>query len=447
MQVKLLTFKGGIHPNDRKHITASIPIKEAEPCKEYVYPMSQHIGAPCTPTVKVGDEVKRGQVIGSSEAFISAPVHSAVSGKVTAIEPRCVPNGSMVNSVVIENDFLETTELMEKYDFDKIKPDEIVKRVRDAGIVGMGGAGFPTHAKLTIPQGVTVDTVIVNGAECEPYLTSDYRVMLEAPEMIVKGLCLAMRAVGVKSGKIAIENNKPEGIKCVGAAAEKYKGVEVCVLKTKYPQGSEKHLIYAVTGREVKSGKLPSSEGVVVINIDTAVAIARACLEGLPSLRRIVTVSGEAVAEPKNFSVKIGTPIKNLIEQAGGTVGEPVKMLSGGPMMGIAMKDLEAPVTKGVSAVLLLSEKEAKLYEASPCLRCGKCLSACPMCLAPTLIDKAVELRDLDRAKDLGIMDCIECGACTYVCPAKRYLTQSCRLGKALLREKAAQEKAKEAAK
>lgn len=441
--MKLLSFKGGVHPNDCKHITASVPIKNMEMCKEYVYPMSQHIGAPCNPTVSVGDEVKRGQVIGSSDAFISAPVHSAVSGKVIAIEPRKVPNGSMVNSVIIENDFLETTELMDKYDFDKIQPNEIVKRVREAGIVGMGGAGFPTHVKLTVSEDVKIDTVVVNGAECEPYLTSDYRVMLEEPEMIVKGLCLAMRAVGAKSGKIAIESNKPEGIKSVSAALDKYEGVEVCRLKTKYPQGSEKHIIYAVTGREVKSGKLPSSEGIVVINIDTAVAIAKACLLGMPSLRRIVTVSGEAVANPGNFSVKIGTPIKELVEQAGGIKGEPVKILSGGPMMGIAMNDLEAPVTKGVSAVLLLSEKEAKIYEPSPCLRCGKCLSACPMRLTPTLIDKAVENRDFDDMKKLGIMDCIECGACTFACPAKRYLTQSCRLGKALLRNEAAKEKAK----
>lgn len=347
----------------------------------------------------------------------------------------------MVNSVVIENDFNETTEFMEQYDFDSIKPDEIIKRVREAGITGMGGAGFPTHAKLTVPEGVKIDTVIVNGAECEPYLTSDYRVMLENPQMIIRGLCLAMRALGVKTGKIAIESNKPEGIKILSAEAEKYSGIEVCALKTKYPQGSEKHLIYAVTGREVKSGKLPSSEGVVVINIDTAVAIANACLLGSPSLRRIVTVSGECVSQPKNLSVKIGTPIKKIVEQAGGIKGSPIKILSGGPMMGITMKDLEAPVTKGVSAILLLSEKEAKMYEESPCLRCGKCLSACPMNLTPTLIDKAVANRDSDKAAKLGVMDCIECGACTFVCPAKRYLTQSCRLGKSLIREKTAKER------
>ncbi len=432
--MKLLSFKGGVHPADNKNITADIPIKNAQMCSEYIYPLSQHIGAPCTPCVAVGDRVLRGQVIADSDAFVSAPVHSAVSGTVKAITPHLVHNGATVNSIIIENDFLEESVDFKGKSFEEATCEDIIASVRAAGIVGMGGAGFPTHVKLTVPKNTKIDTIIVNGAECEPYLTSDYRVMLESPELIVDGLRLAMKAVGVKSGKIAVEANKPEGIKALGMAAKGYDGIEVCPLKTKYPQGSEKHIIYAVTSREVKSGCLPSSAGVIVINIDTAVAIANAVLFGMPLLRRIVTVSGRAIKNPGNFSVKCGTPVSELINQAGGFKAEPAKILGGGPMMGFALKTTDVPVTKGVSAILSLDSSEAPIFDESPCIRCGKCMPACPMRLAPMLLNKAVSEGDLDKAQELNIMDCIECGACAYACPAKRHLTQSCRLGKASLR-------------
>lgn len=441
--MKKLTFRGGVHPNDSKAATAAVPIKELEPSDTYTYPLSQHIGAPCKPLVGVGDAVLRGQKIADAESFVTAPIHSAVSGRVTAIERRMVPNGNMEDSIIIESDGQDALHesVRPHGTYESVTPEQILEIVREAGITGMGGAAFPTHVKLNIPRDVSVDTVIINGAECEPYLTSDHRVMLEIPSLVVEGLRLAMKAVGVHSAKIAIEENKPDAIVQITNKASKYKDIEICTLRTKYPQGSEKHLIKAVTGREVPSGQLPSSVGVIVLNIDTAVAIARAVYDGLPLLRRIVTVSGGAIKNPCNFSVKLGTPVRCLIEQAGGFSSEPVKMIAGGPMMGMAISSLDVPVTKGVSAILAFDRSEALAFSESPCTRCGRCIKACPMGLTPAYMNKYIGMNDYDAAAKIGLMDCIECGACSYICPCKRQLVQSFRLGKQLLQNRKKKQK------
>jgi len=430
--MKTLTFKGGIHPGDHKSATSQKKIETLKAPERLIIPLQQHIGAPCEPLVSVGDEVKIGQKIAESKAFVSAPVHASVSGKVIGIEPMLHPNGSKVLSVIIENDGKDTLHesVVPKGDLEKLTPKEIIDIIREAGIVGMGGAGFPTHVKLSPPSDKKIEYVIINGAECEPYLTSDHRVMLETPEDVIYGLKAIMKIFGLNKGYIGIEDNKPDAIEVLRKYASQEKGIEIVALKTKYPQGAEKQLIQAITGREVPSGGLPADVGVVVNNIDTCTAIARAIKTGMPLIRRIVTVSGSAVKDPKNYSVRIGTPFHVLFEQSGGFTEEPAKIIMGGPMMGIAQFSVDVPVVKGTSALLAFTKQEAKLWEEKPCIRCGKCVQVCPLHLLPLYMSAYARKDDLEKAEKYHVLDCCECGSCSFICPSKRHLVQSIRLAK-----------------
>ncbi len=425
-----MTFKGGVHPNDNKKQTSSKKIEMAEVPKELIFPLVQHIGAPCTPCVSVGDEVKIGTKIADSEAFVSAPIHSSVSGIVKAIEKRPVPNGSLVDSIIIENDYANTfDEGVKPINYKDIAPDDIPAIIREAGIVGMGGAAFPTHVKLTPPKGAKIDTIIINGSECEPYLTSDYRVMLETPNELIMGLKVLMYRFGLNEGHIAIEENKPKAITLLREKC-KDESIKIDVLKKKYPQGGEKQLIYAVTKRKVPVGKLPADVGVVVLNIDTCSAIGRRFMYGHPLTRRIVTISGTPVNNPVNYYVKIGTPIDFLIEQNGKFKAEAEKIIIGGPMMGISQFRLDVPVIKSTSSILCLTKKEAKIPEEGPCIRCGKCVEHCPMNLLPTELNNFSRKGDFENCEKYNITACIECGCCSYICPAKKNLVQNIRVGK-----------------
>lgn len=427
------SFKGGIHPLDGKKATEGKPIRLLEAPELMVYPMVQHIGAPCTPTVAVGDYVKSGQKIGDSTAPVSAPVHSSVSGTVKAIEERRHPNGRMVQCVIVENDGLNVTdESIHSYDdVDRLTKDEKVRLVREAGVAGMGGAGFPTHIKLTPPPDKKIDVCIVNGAECEPFLTSDHRVMLEEPEPVFEGLKLIMGIVGAKMGIVGIEENKPDAIDVMKKTAERYDGIEVKVLKTKYPQGSEKHLIKAVTGREVPSGKLPADAGVIVDNVDTCTAVYNAIAYRKPVISRVVTVSGSGICEPCNFRVMLGTPFEYVIEAAGGLNEGTKKVLMGGPMMGIAQFDLSVPVVKGTSGIIALTDAELNFKSTSSCIRCGKCVQRCPMHLMPLYLNAYAAAKNADKCIEYNIMDCIECGVCTYTCQCEQHPSQNIKLMKA----------------
>lgn len=442
-----MTFKGGVHPKDGKELTASKLIRELEAPEILVFPLSQHIGAPCEPLVKKGDKVLKGSKIADSPAFVSAPIHSSVSGEVIAVEKRPVPNGNEVMSIVIKNDFAEETDPnIKPTDYTSVAPDDIPSYIRDAGIVGMGGAAFPTHVKLSPPKDKKITTVIVNGAECEPYLTSDHRVMLETPEEVILGLKIILYRFGISNGHIAIEDNKPDAIKLMSELCAKEKGMVVDTLKKKYPQGSEKHLIYAVTKKKVPLGGLPADVGVVVVNIDTCTAIARKFMYGTPLMRRIVTVTGDAVNDPCNYRVKIGTPVEYILEKHGEFIEEPKKIIMGGPMMGIAQFRLDVPIIKGSSAILCFTEKSAVLPEEGPCLRCGKCVSHCPMHLMPLYISSAARNKDYDTCEKYHITACIECGSCNYICPAKRHLVQNIRIGKQTVLGLIKERKMKEAA-
>jgi len=443
--LKKFSFRGGVHPNDNKAQTNKKSIVVMQPPKTLVFPLAQHLGAPCTPIVAVGDHVKKGQKIAGSEAFVSAPIHSSVSGTVTAIKPYPVPNGSMVESIVIENDFQEERAYnLEPTDYTKINPDDIPGIIREAGVVGMGGATFPTHVKLMPPDPSKIDTVIVNGAECEPYLTSDHRVMLEVPEEVILGLKVILYRFGITNGHIAIEDNKADAIELLKKECAS-EGIVVDTLKKKYPQGSEKQLIYAVTKRVVPAGKLPADVGVIVINIDTCTAIARRFMYGKPLMRRIVTVVGTPFSQNANYKVRIGTPIDYIIEQNGGFIKNPAKVIIGGPMMGVAQFRLDVPIIKGTSAILALTEKEAYIPPEDPCIRCGKCVQNCPMNLMPLYLQQYAVKGDLDTCEKYDVTSCIECGCCSYGCPSKRQLVQNIRVAKrsvmAIQRERAQKEK------
>lgn len=430
--MKLLTFKGGLHPNDHKAETENIPISDLTPSKIMIFPMSQHIGAPCTPTVSVGERVLMGQVIGSSDAFVSSPIHSTVSGTVAAIEKRLHPNGTNVLSVVIENDFAdEKVDTIKKYDdIHTLAKAQKIELVKNAGVVGLGGATFPTHIKLNPPADKKIDCCIINGAECEPYLTSDYRVMLESPMLVFDGLKEIMDILGVKKAYIGIENNKPKAIEIMSQIAGNYDGIKVCPLKTKYPQGSEKHLIKAITGREVPSGKLPADVGVVVDNIDTCTAIYNAIHFRQPVFSRIVTVSGLGVKKRGNYRVRLGTCFDDILKAAELNEEITKKVLMGGPMMGIAQHSLNVPSIKGTSALLALTEEEINLNPEAPCTRCGKCVTNCPMGLMPVQINAYARIDDMETCIKYNVMDCIECGVCSYTCPCGNHITQRIKLAK-----------------
>ncbi len=430
----LATFKGGIHPPDKKELAKDRPISEAKPPQRVVIPLIQHLGAPCKPIVTIGQEVKKGEMIGEPGGFVSAPVHSSVSGKVIAIAEFPNAMGRMVNSIVIENNGKEEwAALKDNPDYMKLSPDELKNKVKASGIVGMGGAAFPTVVKLSPPKEKPIDTVIINGAECEPYLTADYRLMIEKPKEIVEGLKILMKVLGVHKGFIGIENNKPDAIEKMKAAARGEANIEVCALEVKYPQGAEKMLIKAATGREVPPRALPMDVKVVVQNVGTALAVYEAARYGKPLIERVVTVTGEGINTPSNLMVKIGTMVSDLIEQCGGFKGEAGKVVSGGPMMGFAMSSLDVPVTKGTSGILVIPEDGVSHVEDfGPCIRCGRCIDICAMGLIPSMLSILSEKGFYEEAKEYNLFDCFECGSCAFVCPSKRPIVQFVRLAKSM---------------
>ena len=429
---KVATFERGIHPKYNKELSSGKSITPAKLPQRIVVPLSQHIGAPAKCEVKIGDEVKRGQVIGSPPGFVSSPVHSSISGKVIAIADFPTAVGRMVTSVVIESDGKdEPVAFTEHPDYMNLSSDEIKTLIRDAGIVGMGGAAFPTNVKLSPPKEKPIDTVILNGAECEPYLTADNRLMDEHPKEVIEGLKIIMKALGVKEGHVGIELNKPDSIKAMQSAASGEPNITIHALEIKYPQGAEKMLIKAIKGREVPSKGLPMDVSVVVQNIGTALAIYEAVRFGKPLIERVVTVTGKGIREPKNMLVRIGTLMSEVIEQCGGLTEGAVKVISGGPMMGFAQWTLDVPVTKGTSGILVLTEDEyAPSEEYFSCIRCGRCVDVCPMGLNPSMLSILAEKGFYEEAKEYNLFDCFECGCCAFVCPAKRPMVQFMRLAK-----------------
>lgn len=421
-----LTFSGGIHPYDGKDISKDKPMKEILPKGDLVYPLSQHIGAPAKAIVAKGDHVLTGQKIAEAGAFVSAPIYATVSGTVKAIEPRRVVTGDNVMSIIIENDGLyEEVEYPAVKPLDEMSKEEIVERIKEAGIVGMGGAGFPTFIKLSPKEPEKIEYVIANCAECEPYLTSDYRRMIEEPEKLVEGLKISLRLFDNARGILAVEDNKPDCIEILKNLTKDEPRISVKALKTKYPQGAERQLIYAATGRQINSSMLPADAGCIVNNVDTVVAIYHAVTKGKPLMNRIVTVTGDAIADPRNFIVRIGTNYHELIEEAGGFKKEPAKIVSGGPMMGFAIFNLDVPTTKTASALLCLTEDAVSAMEPSACINCGRCVEACPSRIVPRLLADYAENYNEEAFLSHDGMECCECGCCSYVCPAKRQLTQA----------------------
>ncbi len=429
--MEMKTFRGGIHPSHSKSSTEKKAIESAKDPDLVVISLQQHIGAPCNPVVNVGDAVKVGQKIGDAEAFVSAPIHSSVSGIIKEIKDLTTPTGHSY-CIVIESDGKNEMDeaVQPKPDISVLKKEEILTAIRDAGIVGMGGATFPAHVKLSPPPDKKIDTLIINGAECEPFLTADHRLMLERPDYVAYGMKLLMKALSVEVAYLGIEENKPDAIKAMGELLKAEKGMEVMVLKAKYPQGAEKQLISACTGRRVPSGKLPMEVGVVVSNVGTVAAIGEAFRTGMPLVKRIVTITGGGIAEPKNLEVRIGTLFKDVIEECGGYKGVPGKIIMGGPMMGLAQYTDEIPCTKGTSGILILNEEEARIPEAKNCIRCGKCVGACPMGLMPLYLNAYYEKNMIGNAEEMNALDCMECGSCSFVCPSKRHLVDSIRAAK-----------------
>ena len=424
--MSLLTFKGGVHPNDGKALAKDKAIVQVQPKGDLVYPMSQHIGAPAVPIVAKGDHVLRGQMIAEAGGFVSAPIYASVSGTVKVIEPRFTPAGSKVNSIVIENDGeYEEVEYSTPNAVSEMSKEEILNAIGDAGIVGMGGAGFPTKVKLSPKEPDKIDYIIANCAECEPYITADYRQILEHGEELVEGMKIILRLFDNAKGLFGVEDNKPDAIALLKKLTKDETDISVAALHTKYPQGSERHLIYAVTGRAINSSRLPADAGCIVDNVDTVVAINQAVREGKPLMHRIVTVTGDAVANPQNFIVRIGTNYNELIEEAGGFVQEPAKIISGGPMMGFGIFDLNVPTTKTSSALLCLTHDDVADSQPSACINCGRCVEVCPGRVVPKLLADYAERHDLERFEACNGLECCECGCCSYVCPAKRPLTQA----------------------
>ncbi len=419
------TFKGGVHPFDGKEYSKDKPIKELFPDEgEMVFPLSQHIGAPAVPVVAKGDYVLAGQLIAEAGGFISANIHSSVSGTVKAIEPRTLATGGKCNSIIIENDgeYKEVEYVSKK--LEELSRDEIRERIKAAGVVGMGGAGFPTNVKLTPKNPEQIDYIIVNGAECEPYLTSDYRRMLEESDKLVMGLKVALALFDHAKGIIGIEDNKPEAIEEMRRKVADEPNIEVKELKTKYPQGGERCLIYATTGRSINSSMLPADAGCIVHNVDTIFSIYMAVIEGKSLTKRIITVTGDGVKNPGNFYVWLGTNYRQLLEAAGGAVGEPQKYISGGPMMGFSMYSLDVPVVKGSSSLLVFQDDIVSKIESSACIRCGRCGEGCPSNLLPAKLAGFAAKNDEAGFVKFDGMECVMCGSCSFVCPAKRPLTQ-----------------------
>ncbi|MBQ8227703.1 MAG: electron transport complex subunit RsxC [Clostridia bacterium] len=429
--------RGGVKVDHRKN-TAELEIVNMPAPKQVILPMSQHIGAPCTPTVKVGDTVSVGQVIGDSDKFISAPIHASVSGTVKAIGNVALPNGSVVQGVTIESDG-------EMRIHEDIKPpkvdtlEEFIKAVRDSGLVGLGGAGFPAHVKLNVPKDKKVDTLIINAAECEPYITVDYRECIENSWDILSGIHIIKDFLGINNVVIAIENNKPKAFEMLKriADSDNYSGdaIKIMELESKYPQGAEKVMVLSATGRKVPPGKLPADVGCLLMNVTSVAYIAKYLKTGMPLVSRALTVDGSAIAEPKNVRVPLGTNISEIIEFCGGFKEEPHKIITGGPMMGLSIVSTDLPVSKSNNAILAFTEKDAALTKESACIRCGRCATACPMSLMPTVIVRHAKAGDAEAVEKAGVMVCMECGSCSYSCPAKKPLVQNMRAAKALVRE------------
>ncbi len=437
--MNLLTFKSGIHPAYKKSSTENSAISAAKIPEKVIIPLQQHIGAPNKPLVKKGDIVKTGQKIAESEAFVSSPVHASISGKVKAVASFLHPSGQLITSITIGSDgkdeFFESNP--DKREYTDLSPDEIRTIAKDAGVVGLGGAAFPTHVKLSPPKEKKIDAVILNGSECEPYLTADHRLMLEQPEKVIYGLKALMKSLNVSKGYIGIENNKKDAISAIlNAAGKNGSDIEVHGLQVKYPQGAEKMLIKAILNREVPTGGLPMDVGVVVQNVGTTVALTDSIRDYKPVIERVITVSGAGVKEPKNLMVRIGTLFSDVIKECGGLNDGARKVIMGGPLMGLAQPGLEVPVVKGTSGIVVLTEEEIKAEKAMTCIGCGSCVDVCPMFLLPTRIANYSKYDLIEKAEQFGVMDCMECGCCAYVCPSKIHLVQWIRYGKGKVLEK-----------
>lgn len=430
----LKTFSiGGIHPAENK-LSANSAIQGSPIPQMVTIPISQHIGAPATPIVAKNDEVKVGQLIAKSSGFVSANIHSSVSGTVVKIDDAIDASGFCRSCIIIK---VNGDEWEEKIDRSETlvkeitaTKEEIIKKITDAGIVGLGGATFPAHVKLSVPPGKTAEVLIINAVECEPYLTSDHRIMLEKGDEVLVGTQILMKALGVNKAIVGIENNKPDAIAHLSKLAANYQGIEICPLKTQYPQGGEKQLISATIKREVPSGALPIEVGAVVQNVGTAFAVYEAVQKNKPLFERIVTITGKSLQNPSNWKFRIGTPVQDLIDAAGGLPEDTGKIVGGGPMMGKALVNLEVPLTKGSSGLLLLPREEAIRKDSKACIRCGKCVSVCPMGLEPFLLMVLADKKEYERLEKDAVMDCIECGSCSYTCPANRPLLDYIRLGK-----------------
>lgn len=434
--MKLKSFRKGVHPYEGKELSMDCAIQCIDAEDVMVYPLSQHIGAPAKAVVAVGDRVLKGQLIAEAGGFISAPVFSSVSGTVKAIENRLVVNGNNDECIIIENDRENETvsDFGKDRSLDSLSAEDIVDIIKKAGIVGLGGAGFPTGVKVSPKNANNIDTVIINSSECEPYLTSDYRLMLERNEEIIKGIKAVLKALPNAKAVIGIENNKPEAIKILDEKTSGEDKISVCPLKTKYPQGGERQLIYAITGRKINSKMLPADKGCIVLNTASCYAIYEAVYKNMPLIHKVMTITGEAVHSPCNVDVPLGVSHSYVLEKCGGAKDDVVKFISGGPMMGMAMSSLDVPVVKTSSSILAFSKDDVAALPQSACIHCGRCVKACPQILVPQMMAKAVRSQNMDRFDELGGMECIECGCCTYVCPAKIPLTQMFKLGKAELR-------------
>ena len=428
-------FFGGIHPKYKKEMSTQVTTFHTINPAQVVIPLQQHIGAPCAPLVSVGDYVLQGQKIGDGEG-LCVPVHASVSGTVTAIEPRPHTSGRMINAIVIENDFQDKAipSVVNDSPLDQLDADEILHTIREAGIVGMGGAAFPGNVKALSAMG-NVDTLIANACECEPYITADDSLLRTNPGHVLEGMLVLRHVLKPSRMVLAVEDNKQEAIEKVNSLLADYPGIELAVLPTRYPQGAEKQLIQALTGREVAPGQLPVSVNCAVFNVSTYAAIYRAVRLGVPLTQRIVTISGEAIAEPQNFIVRIGTPFHDLIEVAGGLHDKTERVISGGPMMGIAQSNLSVPVIKATNSILCLLKDENGAAENPVCLRCGKCVSVCPMRLQPLYMYRFTNAGRVDELNRLNVLDCIECGSCAFTCPGKLPLVETFRMGKQMIRE------------
>jgi len=436
------TFRGGAHPPEHKESTKDRQIVDLPAPPRVTIPLTQHLGAAARPIVQKGQVVLRGQAIAEPTGYVSVPCHASVSGKVVSIGPMPHPFGGKMESIVVESDgedrWLEGIGAEESVE--GLSVEEIKSRIQAAGLAGMGGAAFPTHVKLSPPEEKPIDTAILNGAECEPYLTSDHRLMLEATDDIVKGFRLIIKALGAKRGYIGVESNKPDAAKALAEACQNDSNIKVFLLQVKYPQGAEKQLIWALTRREVPSGGLPMDVGCLVQNVGTAEAVWNAVAKRKPLIDRVVTVTGPGIAHPGNFRVRIGAPFSQLVEAAGGLV-DAGKVIMGGPMMGLAQSTLDVPVIKGTSGIMVLDQSLSKIPDPQPCILCGRCVDICPMKLVPTRIATFVEYDMVDQAEKIGLLDCMECGTCTYVCPSKRNMVHWIKFGK--LEVMAARKKAK----